>query len=158
MSLGSGSTDTSLYVLHNYMCPCWCIYLCVFAAPETPYPHPVPLLISGWVSPVLVLGRLSVAGLSVGMWPKDRDEGAVSVPVLTGFNPGSFPALNSVGPVLPVSMNSRGARRRGILEPRCFQAQLRTHQGRWAPAAMQRETGWDFLAVMADGIRTVAGL
>ena len=155
MSLGSGSADTSLYVPHNYMRPRRRICLCVFAAPETPYPHPAPLLISGWVSPLLALGSLSVAGVSVGMWPKDRDEGVVSVPVLTGFNPGSFPALDSV---LPVSMNSRGARRRGILEPRCCQARLRTHQGRWAPAAMQRETGWDFLAVMADGIRTVAGL
>lgn len=83
----------------------------MFAAPETPYPHPGPLLISGWVSPVLVLGRFSVAGVSVGVWPKNRDEGEVSVSVLTGFNLGSFPALDSVGPALPVSMNSKGARR-----------------------------------------------
>lgn len=120
--LGSGSPDTYLYVLCNSVCPCWCICLCVFAAPETPYPHPGPLLISGWVSPVLVLGRLRAAGVGVGMWPKDRDEGVVSVPALTGFNPGSFPALDSVGPTVPVSMNSKGARRRGVLEPICCQA------------------------------------
>ena len=87
----------------------------MFADPETPYPHPGPLLISGWVSPVLVLGRLRAAGVGVGMWPKDRDEGLVSVPALTRFNPGSFPALDSVGPALSVSMNSEGARRRVVL-------------------------------------------
>ena len=87
----------------------------MFAAPETPYSHPDPLLISGWVSPVLVLGRLRAAGVGVGVWPNGRDEGLVSVPALTGFNRGSFPALDSVGPALPVSMNSEGARRRVVL-------------------------------------------
>lgn len=64
---------------------------------------------------MLVLGRLRAAGVGVGVWPKDRDEGLVSVPALTGFNPGSSPALDSVGPALSVSMNSEGARRRMVL-------------------------------------------
>lgn len=89
------------------------MYVCV-CSPRTLYPHPGPLLTSAWASPALVLGRFSAAVIGVGMWLKDSDGEGVSVPVLTGFNPGSLPAISG-GPVFPASVSSEVGTRGGVL-------------------------------------------
>ena len=110
-------TRLSLCVLHNYVFPCVslfvCIYVCVWS-PRTLYPHPGPLLTSGWVSPALVLGRFSAAVIGVGVWLKDSDGEGVSMPALTGFNAGSLPAVSAV-PVFPASVSSDVGTRGGVL-------------------------------------------
>lgn len=58
-----------------------CMYVCV-CSPRTLYPHPGPLLTSGWASPALVLGRFSATVIGVGVWLKDSDGEGVSVPAL----------------------------------------------------------------------------